>query len=462
MSGRPRGRPRKSGPSPASTSSKVTSVEINSRPNPTKKRPLSESETALGTTTPATATATATPGSRSSKRLKELSTTATAQKPSSKTTPTKSKYFQNDEDDDDEPETETADEVENSGYEDEDASVTEDDPSSNSNDSGSFDDDDDSEVEDSGAKKRKQRPSKKQNKSKTTTTAINDNKELWRPGVKTGLGPGKAVFIEKPKPRGDGGIKYVPHKIHPNTMAFLKDLKNNNDREWLKMHDADYRQSWKDWESFVESLTEKISEIDETIPELPPKDLVFRIYRDIRFSSDPTPYKPHFSAAWSRTGRKGPYAGYYVQIKPGGKSYVGAGLWSPEAQALALIRADIDRKPKRLRRILTDPRMRKEILGGIPNDEAKAIKAFAAQNSDNALKTKPKGYEADNPNIELLRLRNFTLGKPIPDEVVVSEQGSQKIVELIGVMVPFVTYLNSVVMPDEDDEDESSSGETDA
>ncbi|KAJ4525317.1 hypothetical protein HRR86_000946 [Exophiala dermatitidis] len=106
--------------------------------------------------------------------------------------------------------------------------------------------------------------------------------------------------------------------------------------------------------------------------------------------------------------------------------------------------------------------MRKEILGGIPNDGAKAIKAFAAQNSDNALKTKPKGYEANNPNIELLRLRNFTLGKPIPDEVVVSEQGLQKIVELIGVMVPFVTYLNSVVMPDEDDEDESSSGETDA
>lgn len=62
----------------------------------------------------------------------------------------------------------------------------------------------------------------------------------------------------------------------------------------------------------------------------------------------------------------------------------------PEAQPLALIRAHIDRKPKELRRILTDPRMRKHILGGIPNDEKKAIKAFAAHNSQNALKTKPK------------------------------------------------------------------------
>ena len=57
------------------------------------------------------------------------------------------------------------------------------------------------------------------------------------------------------------------------------------------VHDPDYRTSWNDWSSFVESLTEKIAEKDETIPELPPKDLVFRIYRDVRFSSDPTPYK---------------------------------------------------------------------------------------------------------------------------------------------------------------------------
>jgi uncharacterized protein (DUF2461 family) len=57
------------------------------------------------------------------------------------------------------------------------------------------------------------------------------------------------------------------------------------------VHDPDYRTSWNDWSTFVESLSEKIAEKDETIPELPAKDLVFRIYRDIRFSSDPTPYK---------------------------------------------------------------------------------------------------------------------------------------------------------------------------
>ena len=275
-------------------------------------------------------------------------------------------------------------------------------------------------------------------------TVVQTGRELWRQGVKAGLGPGKQVFIEKPKPRSDGGVKYIPHRIHPNTMLFLADLKKNNDREWLKMHDADYRTSLKDWESFVDSLTEKITEVDETIPELPPKDLTFRIYRDVRFSSDPTPYKPHFSAAWSRTGRKGPYAGYYVQIQPGGKSFVGSGLWCPEAAPLALLRRNIDRKPHQIRQVLVDPSMRKELFAGIGKDEKKAIKAFAAQNTEMALKTKPKGYDIDNPNIELLRLRNFTVGKKLDDAVVSGLDGLNSIIELISTMRPFVSRLASI------------------
>ncbi|KAK5230121.1 hypothetical protein LTR72_001656 [Exophiala xenobiotica] len=395
--------------------------------------------------------ATVTPSSRTSKRLKDSAGKV-------KSTPTKSKYFEDPDSGDDEV-PESADELADSGYEDEDLSAIEE-PSGPETGG-----DDDFDSEEDG---RKSRPKARVKKSKigatsTISTVLEKGKELWRVGVSTGLGPGKQVFIEKPKPRGDGGIKYVPERIHPHTMAFLKDLKNNNDREWLKMHDPDYRESWKDWQSFVEALTEKISEIDETIPELPPKDLVFRIYRDIRFSSDPTPYKrgtgyrlvdgleDDTDERRSRTGRKGPYACYYVQIQPGGKSRVGAGLWMPEAQPLASLRADIDRKPHRLKRVLMNPQLRKQILRGAPNDEKKVIKAFATQNSENALKTKPKGYDVDNPSIELLRLRNFTLGASIPDEKVVSEQGLQTILDLIGVLVPFVTYLNSVVMPDEDD-----------
>ena len=166
--------------------------------------------------------ATVTPGSRTSKRLKD-----SAEKV--KSTPTKSKYFADLESgDDDVPE--SADELADSGYEDEDHSATEEPSEAETGSDDEFDSEEDG---------RKRRPKVRANKSKlgatsAISTVLEKGKELWREGVSTGLGPGKQVFIEKPKPRGDGGIKYVPERIHPHTMAFLKDLKNNNDREWLK------------------------------------------------------------------------------------------------------------------------------------------------------------------------------------------------------------------------------------
>ncbi|KAL3460658.1 hypothetical protein BJX64DRAFT_180356 [Aspergillus heterothallicus] len=289
--------------------------------------------------------------------------------------------------------------------------------------------------------------------SETPTTS--SKKDLWREGVKTGLGPGKEVFIEKPKARDPGDTPYKDETLHPNTLLFLRDLAQNNERQWLKAHDADYRTSKKDWETFVESLTEKIIEQDGTVPELPAKDLVFRIHRDIRFSKNPTPYKTHFSAAWSRTGKKGPYAAYYVHCQPGA-SFVGSGLWHPEADKLALLRDDIDNNSERLKDVLRQQGLRREFFGGISDDEEQTVEAFTKQNSGSALKTKPKGYEHDNENIRLLRLRSFTIGRPVPDADLLSPDAQDKIANLIGIMEPFVTYLNSVVMPDPGSHDTSS------
>ena len=223
--------------------------------------------------------------------------------------------------------------------------------------------------------------------------------ELWREGAKVDV-EGE-VFIKLPKARGPGKIPYADETLHPNTLLFLGDLKRNNQRTWLKMHDADFRQSERDFKSFVEAVTEKLTEKDETIPELPPKDLVFRIYRDVRFSSDPTPYKTHFSAAWSRTGRKGPYAAYYVQVAPGG-SFVGGGLWCPEAEPLGKLRRAVDRRAQRLKDVLLDAGIRKEYLGGVGKDEKKAVKAFCGHNSSNALKRHPKVIYASSESCMLI------------------------------------------------------------
>ena len=313
---------------------------------------------------------------RQSKRTKSASATSKV----SKTTPKKSQYFDQE---DESSESEAAVRNEESGYEDEDPSA-----SAMSSPPVSEDEEEDASASEEEKKPRRGRPAKKKSNGAVVANGTK-GQELWRPGVKTGLAPGEQIFIKLPKAREAGKTPYKDNAIHPNTLLFLADLKENNDREWLKVHDADYRQSKKDFDSFIECLTEKIIEKDETIPELPSKDVTFRIYRDVRFSSDQTPYKVYFSAAWSRTGRKGPYAHYYLHVQPGG-SFVGGGLWCPDAQPLALIRRDIDRKPHKMKKVLMDQSIRKVCFKGCPSDEKKAVKAFVEANKENALKTKPK------------------------------------------------------------------------
>ncbi|KAI1493390.1 hypothetical protein F5X96DRAFT_621655 [Biscogniauxia mediterranea] len=302
----------------------------------------------------------------------------------------------------------------------------------------------------------------------------------------------RITFIPLPQLRDTGGVEYADTRLHRNTMLFLRDLKANNQRSWLKMHDPEYRRSLKDWESFVETLTERIMDADATIPELPLKDVVFRIYRDIRFTKDPTPYKAHYSAAWSRTGRKGPYACYYVHAEPG-RCLVGGGLWQPDGEALARVRASIDERPHRIRRVLLDPAFRRTFLpdagseggkkkkkekntkgkgkgkrkskdaggGGEEEeeqeyDEEKAVlDAFARANAEGALKTKPKGFHPEHRDIELLKLRSFTVSKQIPDEVLLGDDAQDRIMDIIGPMVPFITFLNRTARPDPDEETDS-------
>ncbi|KAK5115440.1 hypothetical protein LTR85_009900 [Meristemomyces frigidus] len=393
-------------------------------------------------------------GATASRHKRVASTTATPSaeaKRSKKATPTKSQYF------------------DPKGGEEAGEDEVGEEPSSADDDASDFDeaevpmsseaedDDDESEEE---PKPRKRTTSGKATSS--TATIRTKGEEVPRPGVKAGLGPGTQVVIKKPKPRPTGKTPYSDETIHPNTLEFLTDLKGHNDRQWLKMHDADFRASERDWHSFVEKLTETLTQIDDTIPELPTKDVVFRIYRDVRFSSDPTPYKPYFSAAWSRTGRKGPYAAYYVQISPNNESFVGGGLWHPEAAPTAAMRRDIDRNPARIKLVLMEDKMRKSFLKGASKRESKVVAAFMASNAGNALKTKPKGYGADHADIELLRLRNYTIGRNLSDEEVLGTGGLDRIADYLSCMKPFITYLNSVVMPDDPEEsdtaDESGGG----
>lgn len=256
----------------------------------------------------------------------------------------------------------------------------------------------------------------------------------------------------------ESGNEYRGNTIHPNTMAFLKKLGKHNNRPWFAENEMLYRAAKQDFDSFIEKLSQKIiEEVDTTVPELPLKDLIFRIYRDIRFSNDQTPYKIYFSAAWSRTGRKGPYAHYYMQIQPYGKSMIGGGIWHADALPLTLLRHAISKRPGQLKQILLTDGIAKDFLDIKEHvDEQRVVNAFVARNSEDALKTAPKGFPKDHPEIALLRLRSFTVGRHLTDDEVSNSSFLHQAIDLLSKIEPLITYLNSIVMPDMDTSSEDS------
>ncbi|KAF1991584.1 hypothetical protein K402DRAFT_128506 [Aulographum hederae CBS 113979] len=115
----------------------------------------------------------------------------------------------------------------------------------------------------------------------------------------------------------------------------------------------------------------------------------------------------------------------------------------PEAQPLAALRRDVDRKPHKLKQVLMDANVRKEFLGGVAADEKKVVRAFVGLNKESALKTKPKGYDADHRDIDLLRLKSFTMLRKLEESEVTSPRGLDRIAELVGHLVPFVSNSSS-------------------
>ncbi|KAL5364201.1 hypothetical protein BJX96DRAFT_187630 [Aspergillus floccosus] len=262
--------------------------------------------------------------------------------------------------------------------------------------------------------------------------------------------PRQTTIIPYEKLRPVGGTEYADIRVHENTILYLKDLRANNNRAWFKCHEREFRRAMKDWESFVETLVPKIITFDATIPELPPRDIIFRIYRDIRFSKDQRPYKSHFSAAFSRTGRRRPYACYYLHLDPG-SSYVGGGLWAPEPPMIHLLRQSIDERPEDWRRVLNSEPFRSMFLSPAKEGTEAALKVFANTNQEGALKTKPKGYAADHKDVQLLKLRNYHVVKYVDDEIFTAEDGQERIIRIISTLQPFVTFLNSIMMPDQEE-----------
>ncbi len=217
--------------------------------------------------------------------------------------------------------------------------------------------------------------------------------------------------------------------VQSTTISFLEKLAKNNNKPWFDKHRDDYQAAKEDYETFVTAVLTGLSVSEPVFKEQQAKDCVFRIFRDVRFSKDKTPYKAHFGAFFSKGGRKYPGAGYYFHLEPGGKSFAGGGLWVPEAPLLKAVRQEIDYNFKE--------------FGGIVGD--KKFKKLFGQINGEQLKTNPQGYTEDNPAIEYLKMKSFTVSCNIPDADIAGKGLVKKTMDVFTTMRPFIDFLNRSV-----------------
>ncbi len=218
--------------------------------------------------------------------------------------------------------------------------------------------------------------------------------------------------------------------IQAATLKFLKNLKENNDKSWMDAHREDFLAAKENFAEVIDKVIKQFGKKEEGIETLTAKDCVFRQNRDIRFSKNKSPYKSNMGAYLNKDGKKSPLGGYYFHCEPGNKSFVGGGLWMPEAPVLKKVRQEVDYCWDEFNKILHD-------------------KKFAVQfgdlDSEDTLSREPKGYEKDNPAIKYLKLKSFVAMKPLTDEELKSTDLVKNISSAFETIQPLIRFINRAI-----------------
>ncbi len=213
--------------------------------------------------------------------------------------------------------------------------------------------------------------------------------------------------------------------IDKSTLKFLKDLEKNNDREWFQEHKDQYvlaQNNMKDVASKIQSALNKKDEISDA--------RVFRIYRDVRFSKDKSPYKNNLGIHFTRSTalRRG---GYYLHLQPGG-SFAGGGFWAPDSADLKRIREEIVFDAKPIRKIISSKKF-VNYFGELRGDE---------------LKTAPSGFDKNHPDIDLIRKKSFTVMRSFKDKEVLDPGFLKEVTHTFEAMRPYFDYMTEILIHD--------------
>ena len=218
-------------------------------------------------------------------------------------------------------------------------------------------------------------------------------------------------------------------KIKKSSFDFLKEIKQNNTREWFTENKPRYveaQQNAKDLSKDIASYLEKHDHIEGA--------KVFRIYRDVRFSKDKTPYKTNLGISFNRATDylRG---GMYINIEPG-NTFVGGGFWGPNAADLKRIRTELALNASEFRAILN----------------TKAFKKNFGSLSGETLKTSPRGFAKDHPDVDLLRHKQFLISRNFTDKEALSESFAQEASNTFKAMRPFFDFMSEVLTTNENGE----------
>ena len=216
--------------------------------------------------------------------------------------------------------------------------------------------------------------------------------------------------------------------IKNSTFKFLEEVAANNNREWFQANKSRYEEARNNAIDFTREVICGLAAIDPLITkEIEPKDCVLRIYRDIRFSKDKTPYKTNIGIGISQTGKnfKGP--GYYIHIQPG-QCFITGGSWMPETGLLKAIRQEIDYNSADFNSIISAPDF---------------IDYFKDLDREDALKTVPKEYSADHPDIYYLKLKSFTASHNVSNKVLTGTRSVTYTVNVLEKLYPFMEFLRN-------------------
>lgn len=211
-------------------------------------------------------------------------------------------------------------------------------------------------------------------------------------------------------------------------LNFLQQLSENNNRDWFHEHKQEFIKAKENFEIITEILISQIGKFDKEVGSLQAKNCIFRIYRDVRFSKDKSPYKTNFGAFLVPGGKKSGKAGYYLHLDPNG-SFLAGGVYMPPSDQLKRIRSYIFEHTGELKQIISEPGF-KNNFGEISGD---------------TLKKAPRGFPADFPDLDLLKFKSYIVVKEFNKPAVIRPEFLNEAFEVYHHMNPFIAYLNKAL-----------------